>query len=80
MPIYEYTCRKCGERFEYLARRLNEAAPRCPGCGASRPVKELSVFSAGESRKGGSLPCAGGACPAPAAAGGGCAGGCCPLE
>jgi putative FmdB family regulatory protein len=46
MPIYEYKCKKCGKLFEHLARTLSEAAPKCPSCGAPRPEKQLSVFSA----------------------------------
>ena len=46
MPIYEYVCRKCGNAFEHLARTLSEPAPKCPQCGAARPAKQLSVFSA----------------------------------
>ena len=31
MPIYEYECRRCGERFEYLLLNSSPAA-RCPSC------------------------------------------------
>jgi putative FmdB family regulatory protein len=30
MPIYEYACRTCGERFELLVR--GEMTPACPSC------------------------------------------------
>ena len=33
MPIYEYRCRVCGERFEELTS-ADAAAPACPRCGA----------------------------------------------
>ena len=46
MPIYEYLCGKCGARFEHLARTLSDAAAKCPKCGAPKPVKQLSTFSA----------------------------------
>ena len=46
MPIYEYACRKCGTTFEHLARRLDEAPPKCPKCGAAKPEKQFSTFSA----------------------------------
>ena len=32
MPIYEYECRECAERFEELAAVAGD--PICPGCGA----------------------------------------------
>jgi putative FmdB family regulatory protein len=31
MPIYEYECRRCGERFEYLLLKSSPAAA-CPSC------------------------------------------------
>jgi putative FmdB family regulatory protein len=30
MPIYEYTCNTCGERFELLVR--GQMTPVCPSC------------------------------------------------
>jgi putative FmdB family regulatory protein len=46
MPIYEYACRSCGHAFEHLARTLRDGARACPKCGAARPVKQFSSFSA----------------------------------
>jgi len=31
MPIYEYECRQCGHRFEYLVLSKSPAA-KCPSC------------------------------------------------
>jgi putative FmdB family regulatory protein len=31
MPVYEYQCRSCGHRFEYLVLRSSPAAA-CPAC------------------------------------------------
>ena len=31
MPIYEYECRRCGDRFEYLLLKSSPAA-QCPSC------------------------------------------------
>ncbi len=44
MPIYEYECNDCGERFEFLLR--GEEQPACPSCGATRLVKQFSVPAA----------------------------------
>jgi putative FmdB family regulatory protein len=46
MPIYEYECRKCGEKFEVL-QRINEdnSQVQCPRCSTDKPRKVLSVFS-----------------------------------
>jgi putative FmdB family regulatory protein len=46
MPLYEYTCRECGHRFELL-QRMGEGAQavRCPRCAATAPRKLLSTFA-----------------------------------
>lgn len=47
MPIYEYKCEDCGNRFEKLVRRAAESADvECPSCGQKRLKQELSVFAA----------------------------------
>ena len=45
MPIYEYECGKCKERFEVL-QRINEDTTglQCPKCGADKPKRVLSGF------------------------------------
>ena len=43
MPIYEYTCKSCGEEFETLVRA--SSTPDCPGCHSTELEKKLSVFS-----------------------------------
>ncbi len=45
MPIFEYRCVPCGERFEALQSRGDEAAPRCPRCGAAEAERLLSSFA-----------------------------------
>ena len=46
MPIYEYRCAACGERFEVL-QRLGEggAGLSCPRCGHSEVDKQFSTFA-----------------------------------
>jgi putative FmdB family regulatory protein len=50
MPLYEYRCRACGERFEVL-QRVGEGSDRvlCPQCGGREVDKQLSTFAAGAS-------------------------------
>ena len=50
MPIYEYQCTKCGERFE-LRRSIgdNDREIKCPKCGAESPRRVFSVFTRGSS-------------------------------
>jgi putative FmdB family regulatory protein len=77
MPIYEYRCKKCGAGFEHLARTLSALAPNCPKCGAAKPQKQFSVFSAGSAQHNHDAePCADGACPSAGA----CASGKCPFN
>lgn len=46
MPLYEYRCRECGERFEVL-QRLGQGGEElsCPRCGEARPERVLSTFA-----------------------------------
>lgn len=74
MPIYEYACSACSHRFEHLARRLSEAPPPCPQCGAMKVKKQLSVFSAFAAPDSRPASCPDGTCKSA-----GCAGGSCPL-
>ncbi|GBD10892.1 hypothetical protein HRbin23_00542 [bacterium HR23] len=72
MPLYEYRCTVCGNRFERLRpfSQVNEPAA-CPDCGGEsrRLLSVFSAFSAGASGEtqaiagtGGCAGCAGGAC------------------
>lgn len=45
MPIYEYTCSECGERFEVLVR--GSTKPECPHCRSRSLQRELSAFAVG---------------------------------
>jgi len=50
MPIYEYECKSCGEKFE-LRRGMadTDAEIRCPKCGAKHPRRVFSAFAKGSS-------------------------------
>jgi len=53
MPIHEYLCEDCGERYERIV--LSESQEiTCPKCASGRHTLQLSVFSAGKSSKGSS--------------------------
>ena len=45
MPIYEYSCMKCGDRFEKLQKDSTTQTPDCPTCKSSEVKRELSTFS-----------------------------------
>ena len=44
MPLFEYECRGCGNRFEHLTRASDE--PTCPACKGADLQKMFSVFAA----------------------------------
>ncbi len=45
MPIYEYLCTGCGERFEELVPASAEASPPCPKCGEADADRLFSMFA-----------------------------------
>ena len=46
MPIYEYRCKKCGEKFElYLGIFHNRKSLKCPKCGENDLERVFSPFS-----------------------------------
>ena len=53
MPIYEYSCKACGEKFEQLVMSSGEQV-RCPECGSADVDKLISSFrKLGSSEEGG---------------------------
>lgn len=49
MPIFEYSCLKCGFRFEKVQQPGVERETVCLECGSPEVKKELSAFSMGAS-------------------------------
>ena len=78
MPLYEYQCEPCDQRFETLIRG-NGDAPHCPKCGSAKVAKLLSVPAAAQTGHGhgGGLPISGApsfGCGRPQCGSGMCAG------
>jgi putative FmdB family regulatory protein len=44
VPLYEYTCKSCGEDFDGF-RHHGEAPPPCPNCGAADVRRRYSTFA-----------------------------------
>jgi putative FmdB family regulatory protein len=44
MPIFEYLCEDCGNKFEKLVR--GSQGVKCPSCGQERLKQQFSTFSA----------------------------------
>jgi putative FmdB family regulatory protein len=65
MPIYEYSCNKCGKNFEVL-QSMGEGAEglTCPSCGESELSKQFSTFAAGSAETTASAVGQGGGAPA----------------
>jgi putative FmdB family regulatory protein len=45
MPIYEFQCKVCGERFEYLVGLGKDEDVLCKNCGSATMERVLSVTS-----------------------------------
>ncbi len=43
MPLYEYECRACGQRFEMLMRVSD--TPACPACGSGNLQAAVCLFA-----------------------------------
>lgn len=43
MPIYEFECRKCGQKFERLIFSSDDKPSECPGCHCSDVQKIMSA-------------------------------------
>lgn len=53
MPVYEYLCKNCGERFEELILTpSDEKGMVCPHCKSSRIKREMSSFGIASSEAG----------------------------
>ncbi len=70
MPIYEYCCKDCGDRFEVLRPIKDADLPMaCKSCQSEQTQRAMSVFFAQSGSKviaggssGGCAGCAGGSC------------------
>jgi len=56
MPVYEFVCLACEERFDRLLP-MSAGDPGCPRCGEPRTRRQLSVIAGlTGARDGGSMP------------------------
>ena len=49
MPIFEYRCKKCGHKTEFLEKNAGKSKHVCEKCGSSDMQKVFSSFSVGQS-------------------------------
>ena len=60
MPLYEYNCKDCGERFEHLVRgNMDPEANRCPRCRSPRVARAFSTFATPGTRSNDATPACG---------------------
>jgi putative FmdB family regulatory protein len=57
MPIYEYICKGCGEKFEaFRSIHDEDENVACPKCKRTHPSRIISSISIGNSSSGGGSP------------------------
>lgn len=45
MPVYEYRCKRCGEKFDKWVRSMSaQEEVNCPRCGSREVEKAISLF------------------------------------
>ncbi|MBD3391861.1 MAG: zinc ribbon domain-containing protein [Chitinivibrionales bacterium] len=78
MPIYEYRCSACGNRFEELVSGANASPQPCPSCKSENTEKLMSA--AGIVTGSAKAPSCSSASACAASGVPGCSSGCCPLN
>ena len=48
MPIFEYVCQDCENRFEMLVN--GSAKPKCPTCASAKLEQQYSAFAVGSTK------------------------------
>ena len=72
MPIYEYTCQRCGHEFEQMVcMSRRDAVDACPICGIDAVERKISVFAASPGSPDPAPPTGCGRCGPGSCAGGG---------
>ena len=54
MPIFEYFCKNCGEKFETLVFSSQTGPVKCEKCGSEQTEKLMSTFASGGTGNNGS--------------------------
>ncbi len=81
MPIFEYQCKECSDKYEILHKSLSSNEKiECPSCGSLKNSKLFSAFSSTVSSSSSFGGCADGSCGMPAPPAGGCSSGMCGLN
>ncbi|WP_093791410.1 FmdB family zinc ribbon protein [Sporomusa acidovorans] len=62
MPIYNFICNECGEKFEQLCRISWQGTVTCPACKQTDVKKVISLISSHGRSGGDSSECSGKSC------------------
>ncbi len=64
MPLFEFSCCKCGHQFEELISlsELEDGGLKCPVCKSKRGEKGFSAFAMGPGATAGGSGASGGGC------------------
>lgn len=46
MPLFEFICKKCGNKFEKIVFSIDNEKILCPVCGSAEVEKQFSSFAA----------------------------------
>lgn len=63
MPIFEYRCKKCGYKTEFLEKSSGKSKHSCEKCGSTDMEKLFSGFAVGQSGSSSAGSCPTGTCP-----------------
>jgi putative FmdB family regulatory protein len=81
MPIFEYRCNKCNNKFEILHKSsVNQQEIICPNCNSTENQKLFSTFASTGFSSSSSSGCESGNCGVDSTYSGGCASGMCGLN
>ena len=47
MPIFDFQCQDCGEKFDLMISNAEKAKATCPDCNSSNIKQMLSLFNTG---------------------------------
>ncbi|NLG33630.1 MAG: zinc ribbon domain-containing protein [Syntrophomonadaceae bacterium] len=51
MPIFDYVCQNCANRFDLIISNSKKDGVKCPKCGSANVQQLLSLFNTGSTRK-----------------------------
>lgn len=58
MPLYEYECSSCGQRFDKMIRFSEfDVRPICPSCGSNETRRQISMIASSISIGASTLSC-----------------------